>query len=250
MSRFTFASLFAGFLFLMGVSLTPAQDRVREAREVESFTGIALSVPGTLHLRQGEPRSVEVEAPTDVLEHVETTVEGGTLKIRDERDPDGFLDVLFGDGGADIEEKVEAYVTVPTVDGIALAGAGTVLGETPIEASSLDLSNAGSGDMRLEVQVQALEVESAGSGTFDLTGTADRVDMQSAGSGTVEAIDLTVETADVQMAGSGDMRLHVVDSLSAEIIGSGDIEHRGSPTIETSLIGSGEVRAVEEEGGP
>lgn len=245
MSRFAIPLLFATLLFLTSVSSAPAQDRVREAREVESFTEVALSVPGTLHVRQGEPRSVEVKASTDVLEHVETTVEGGTLKIRDERDRDGFLKFLFGDGDAEIENEIEAYVTVPTVEGVSLAGAGTVIGETPIEASSLNLSSAGSGDMRLEVNVQALEIENAGAGTFTLEGTADRAEVQSAGAGTVEALDLTTETADVEIAGSGDIRLHVTDNLSVDIIGSGNVEHRGSPTIETSMIGSGEVRSVE-----
>ncbi len=245
MSRFTFALLFASLLLLTSVTLTPAQDRVREAREVEAFTEVALSVPGTLRVRQGEPRSVEVEASSDVLEHVETTVEGGTLKIRDERDRDGFLKFLFGDGNAEIENEIGARVTVPTIEGVSLAGAGTVIGETPIEAASLDLSSAGSGDMRLAVQVQALEVESAGAGTFALEGTADRVEVQSAGAGTVEALDLTTETATIEIAGSGDIRLHVTDNLSADIIGAGDVEHRGSPTIETSMIGSGEVRSAE-----
>lgn len=246
MSRLASVLLFA-CLLLMGAAPTAAQDRAREARTVEAFTEVALSVPGTLYLRQGEPRSVEVKASADVLEYVETTVEGGTLKIRDERDNDGFLDLLFGGGGgSDIEEQVEVYVTVPTVEGISLAGAGEVIGETPIEASSLDLNNAGSGDVQLEVRVEKLEIESAGAGTFALKGTADRVEVSSAGSGTLEAIDLVTGTAEIQIAGSGDIRLDVTDRLSAEIIGSGNIEHRGSPTIETSTIGSGDVRSVKE----
>lgn len=243
MSRLAFVLLFA-CLVQMGAAPTAAQDR--EVREVDAFTEVALSVPGTLSLRQGEPRSVEVKASADVLEHIETTVEGGTLKIRDERDNDGVMGFLFGSGGdADIEEKVEVYVTAPTIEGISLAGAGTVVGETPIEASSLDLSSAGSGDVQLELRVERLEIESAGAGTFRLTGTANRVEVSSAGSGTVEALDLVTETAEIEIAGAGSIRLHVTDRLSADIIGSGDIEHRGSPTIETSVIGSGEVRSVE-----
>ena len=237
--------LFASILFLADVSWAHAQDRTQETREVVSFTEVALSMPGTLHLRQGTPRSVDVKAPADVLKHVETTVENGTLKIRDERAPAGFLESLFGGGGAETEEEIEAYVTVPTVEGVSLAGAGTVVGETPIEASSLDLRSAGSGDMQLAIRVQELEVESAGASTFDLKGTADEVAVAGAGAGTVEAIDLTTKTAEVEVAGAGDVRLHVTDRLSVDIIGAGDIEHRGSPDIETNIIGSGEVRSVE-----
>lgn len=216
------------------------QDRVRETREVSAFTKIALNIPGTLHLRQGDAQSVEVEATRWVLEHLETVVEDGRLKIRDESN---FFENMFGDDGEGGE--IDVYVTASTIETVSIAGAGAVVGETPIESASLALENAGSGSVDLEVSTSDLRTSIAGSGTIRVRGTADEVNVRIAGSGTIDGLDLTTATADIQVAGSGDTRLHVTDRLSAQIMGAGDVEYRGSPSIDKSILGSGDVRSVE-----
>ena len=233
------------FLLVVFLGLTIAvpatgQDRVRETREVPAFTKVALSVPGTLHLRQGDTRSVEVEAVPKVLDHLETTVEGSRLKIRDESN---FFEDVFGDDGEGGE--IDVYVTAPTIEAVSIAGSGAIVGETPIESSSLALENAGSGSVDLEVSTSRLRTSIAGSGTIRVRGTADEVNVRIAGSGTIDGLDLTTASADIQVAGSGDTRLHVTDRLSVQIMGSGDVEYRGSPAIDRSILGSGDVRPVE-----
>jgi hypothetical protein len=240
MARLRWFSFLGVLLFLLGGTSSPAQDRVREARTVEAFTEVALSVPATLHLRQGEPRSVEIEATKRVLDRIETAVENGRLKIRD---ASNFFERMFDD---EEDGTVDVYVTAPTIEGISLAGSGRVEGETPIESASLALENAGSGAMDLAVTTTDLRVSVAGSGTFDLRGTAESVTVQIAGSGTIRGADLTTATAEISVAGSGDTYLRVTDRLSAKIMGSGDVVYRGTPSVDTSILGSGEVRSAEE----
>lgn len=230
----------AALLLLVTAASALAQDRVRETREVRTFTEVGLSVPGTLHLRQGDAQSVEVEATRKVLDHLETTVEDGRLKIRDEANA---LERMFDDG----QEwgEIDVYVTAPTIEVVSIAGSGSIVGETPLEASSLALENAGSGDIDVEVATSDLRTSIAGSGTIRVRGTAEDVRVQIAGSGTVDGLDLRTATADVKVAGSGDTRLHVTDQLSVQIMGSGDVTYRGSPSIDTSILGSGDVRPAE-----
>jgi hypothetical protein len=240
MQRTIAFALLVGLVVLAVARPAAAQDRVREAREMPAFTKVALSVPGTLHLRQGDARSVEVVATREVLDHLVTVVEDGRLKIRDESN---VLERMF-DGGE--WEEVDVYVTASTVEAVALAGSGTVVGETPIEGPTLSLENAGSGEMDLEVTTSTLRASIAGSGAIRVRGTADEVSVRVAGSGTVDGLDLRAATADVQVAGSGDTRLHVTDRLSAQIMGSGDVAYRGAPSIEESILGSGAVRPADE----
>jgi len=238
MSRVFSALLLTSLAVLIGAQTALAQDRVRESRTVAAFTEVGFSVPGTVHLRQGDTHSVAVEAPQRVLDHLETTVEDDRPKIRDESN---FFESMF-DGSI---EAVDVYVTVPTIETVSLAGSGTVVGETPIENPSLSLENAGSGTIDLEASTSDLQIGIAGSGTLRLRGTADDVEVKIAGSGTVRALDLTTKTADVQVTGSGDTRLHATEELAVKIMGSGDVVYRGSPSIDTSILGSGEVRSAE-----
>lgn len=240
MTRYLVLLLLAGLL--IGSALpAAAQERTRETRSVDAFTEVALSVPATLHLRQGTPRAVEVEAAPTVLEHLETTVDGDQLEIRD---TSNWFDRMFG-GDRDWG-PIDVYVTAPTYEAVALAGSGAVVGETPLEGERLALENAGSGRLTLEVAVRDLTVSIAGSGTAELRGTAETVAVEIAGSGTVEGLDLRTATATVDVAGSGDTHLHVTDRLSATLMGSGDVTYRGSPTTDTSILGSGRVRAASE----
>lgn len=225
------------------VHTATAQDRTRQARTVDSFTEVSFEVPGTLHLRQGDARSVEVEAPQEVLDRLETTVEGGTLKIRSE-DDDGIFDWFGADDDLDSDE-MDVYVTASTIEKIRLAGSGRIVGETRIESESLTLSVAGSGNLELEVATQRLEVSVAGSGDCMLRGRADALDTDIAGSGDIRAVDLEVRTAEVRIAGSGDAELHVTDRLEARIVGSGDVRYRGRPEIDVNSLGSGEVSPIE-----
>ena len=215
---------------------------VRQTKEVASFTELGFSVPGTVHLRQGESRSVEVEGAAAVLEQVEVRVENGTLHIRAKEA--GGWGRWFG-GGADIEGRIDAYVTVPTIERLSVAGAGDIVGETPIAASTLVLRGAGSGGFDLEIDAEEVEVQNAGSGTTRLRGRAGSVAVKVAGSGDVDATDLETARAEIRVAGVGNTSLHVTDRLSAEVMGAGRVRYRGTPTVDRRVVGRGTIEAIE-----
>ena len=220
-----------------------AQDRVRESRSVATFTDIEYGIPGTLHVRQGDASSVEINAPQKVLDRIESAVVGGTLEISDKNES-GLFDRLFGDNGFDTDQ-IDVYVSASTIRNLTLAGSGRVVGETQIESESLSLNVAGSGRMDLDLDAEDLSIRVAGSGECVVRGQANALDVTIAGSGDLWAVDLEAQRAEVRIAGSGDAELNVVDHLSAEIFGSGNVRYRGRPTIETSTIGSGEVGPIE-----
>lgn len=218
---------FLTLLLILFVSATlpaTAQDRERQQREVETFSKVSFSVPGTLHLRQGTEHALAIEAAPDVLEKIETTTDDETLEIGSEGQS-SWLSWLFnsesGLNGAD----VDVYVTAPAFEEINLAGSGDILGETPLKGDSLVFDLAGSGSLDLDVDVQRLEIEIAGSGRTHFRGQ--------------------VGTAKVSIAGSGDVELPVVEELSVSIAGSGDVQYEGDPEVDSSISGSGSVRAKE-----
>jgi len=232
---------------LAGPSSASAQDVPRQTRSVDAFTQVALAVPGTLHLRQGETQSVELQAPDEGLDRIESVVEGNQLTIRSGTDDglSGLFDWLTGDTAHDAP-SIDVYVTMPAVEGLTVAGSGDIVAETPIESDDLEVDIAGSGGIDSEVAVTRLTINIAGSGDATLSGRADEVGVEIAGSGDVQASDLEVATAEVSTTGSGDTALHVTDRLSARIVGSGDVRYRGDPTVETSIVGSGNVNPLSE----
>jgi hypothetical protein len=65
-----------------------------------------------------------------------------------------------------------------------------------------------------------------------------------AGSGKVQANDLRSQSAEVRLAGSGDMTIWVVEDLTVRILGNGDIRYYGSPSISQTILGSGNVTSL------
>lgn len=234
--------LLAGLLWIP-LCVASAQDPAQETRSVDSFTEVEFSVPGTLHIRQGDAESIEVQAPERILDRLVTTVEEDALEIRSKSEDDLF-DGWFGDDDLD-GGVIEVYVTVSRVEAISVAGSGEIVGETPIESGSLALNVAGSGDLNLEVNTTHLDVRVAGSGTSTLRGTTDAINTDTAGSGDIRAAGLKAQTAEVRIAGSGNADLQVAERLDAQILGSGDVQYRGQPEVELSSLGSGKVRPIE-----
>lgn len=220
-----------------------AQDRVREARSVEAFTAVAFHVPGTLHLRQGDARSVEIEAPQKVLDEFEAAVENGTLKLPVDQDT-GIFDGLFGDDKS-YDAEVNVYVTAPAIESASLTGSGEIVGENQIEAEAFALNMAGSGRTTLDVSTDRLDVQVAGSGTTTLRGRTGALSVNIAGSGDLRAAELETQTTEVNIAGSGDVDVHVTEQLEASIFGSGDVGYRGRPAVSTNIMGSGNVNAID-----
>lgn len=227
----TLSLLAAGAAFaLFSTKIVPSGKVATEAREARAFTGVAVSIPATVVLRQGEPASVSVEADDNLLPEVETVVEGGTLKIRYKRS----LDIP---GRA----TLRVLVVSPTIESLSLAGSGDILAEA-LRSKSLSISVAGSGDVKIaKLEAESLTASISGSGDVKVAGKVTTLTANIAGSGDFEAARLESARAKVSIAGSGDATLWVRESLGVSCVGSGDVRYVGDPVVKSSIVGSGSV---------
>ena len=217
-----------------------AQDR--EIREVDPFTQIGFAISGTLYISEGQDHSVEVVGTAEELEHVETVVENGRLRIRGSQDS-GWLSWFWSSSRRSVSADV--YVSLPSLEGVSIAGSGDVIGETPFSADAFSVEIAGSGNTQLELDANSVTVRIAGSGTASLSGSSETLKADIAGSGNVRASGMNVATAEVNIAGSGDCYVYARELVKANIMGSGDVIYRGDPQVDSTVMGSGRVRAAD-----
>jgi hypothetical protein len=260
-------------LSLCVVFLAGAQ--TKETRNVGTFTKIAFRVPGKLYLRQGSPQKVVIEGKKDVLQEIETDVDGNRLVIEKEGD-----DWNWGS-----DDQVNVYITVKDIEGLSVGGSGDLIGETKIIANNIDLNVSGSGNMKVEVEASGdmesdvsgsgnIELEGkcknfnsdvsgsgkvimsltasgdaefgvSGSGKIEASGSASRVKTSISGSGKVLAGNLETNSCEVRITGSGDVEINVKNELDANITGSGSVRYKGNPSkINSHSSGSGHVRKM------
>lgn len=182
-----------------------------QERSVDDFSRVRALGSIDVVITQGSKTRVEVEAPKNELERIETVVDDGTLSIRKKTS----LGVRWGGG------RTVVRVTVPTLASV---------------------SSSGSGDVQIDgLDGERLELETLGSGDAEVTGRIESLVLESTGSGDVEAAELRVQQATISMTGSGDVDLHVSETVDGSATGSGDLRVRGGASCNVSRTGSGDV---------
>jgi Putative auto-transporter adhesin, head GIN domain len=265
--------IFLLFIALLSFAFGFAQ--TKETRSVDTFNKISFRTSGKLYLRQGSPQKIELEGSKELLDEMETKVEGGKLIIGKKEK----WNWSWGD------DKITAYVTVKDINAISVSGSGDVVGETKIITSDIDLKVSGSGNLQIEVEASGeMEADVSGSGKIDLKGTCQSFDSDISGSGRVvmnasikeratfgisgsgkieatgvakdvkavitgsgklATADLEVEKCEVRITGSGDVKINVKSELDANITGSGSVMYKGNPNhVNSHASGSGHVKKM------
>ena len=204
-------------------------DTTTQTRQVEGFTGVALSGKATLTVTQGGSFSVSVTTDSGLQKHIETSVHGSTLHI----------DQNYSIAGS--PPDVTVAVTLPRLDELEVSGSSSTTVKE-VRGESLHVSLSGSGDIRIDARVKTLAVDVSGSGDLVLEGSAGSAQVTISGSGTVTGADLKADTAHISVLGSGDVTLRVAHTLDANVAGSGDINYYGNPAVSSDIAGSGRVR--------
>ena len=101
---------------------------------------------------------------------------------------------------------------------------------------------AGSGKARIaDLDAKSLDLTIAGSGNFEASGRVDQLDLTIAGSGKADMAGLQAGGADITVAGSGDAEFASDGKVEASIMGSGTVTVNGRADCTVSSMGSGEL---------
>jgi hypothetical protein len=220
------------FLFAC-VQMAPGQLK-KEERKVETFTSVDLSISANVYLTQENTQKVVVEASESDLKEVVTEVKNGHLKIK----TDSWHAHL---------RDVNIYISMASLEGIALSGSGNIVADGDFKTGSLELAISGSGNIKLP-KLTATKVEAAisGSGNIQLAGPgkAEKLEAAISGSGDFNAENFEVEKVEVAISGSGNARVNASEHIEAHVSGSGDIFYKGNGMTDIRISGSGKARKI------
>lgn len=220
----------------MGLFMASTVQAEDEIRDVSSFSEISLRIPATVHLEQGSPQSVRIEAKQSTLEDIITEVNGSKLIIR--FPGKSIFQRNYKPG------KIDIYITVPDVNGLGVSGSGDILADE-IKARIIDLAVSGSGNIEID-DLTSDKVKGAisGSGNIQIEGdgVANELSVSISGSGNFKAEEFEAEDVTVSTSGSGNCTVRSNGSVKARIAGSGSVYYKGNPTVDASVAGSGRVK--------
>lgn len=213
-----------------------------EVRETKAFERIHLIGTPTLYYTQGDTISVRVEAPKDMLEYVETEVNGNCLIVRMKNEAGSVIkQIAFHD-----TDNIRIYVTSPDLIEATLSGSGDFISNGNLDTDNLKLELKGSGDMVFDdIICDHISTTLVGSGDVKVQQvTAQTSTIELVGSGDMNMGHNNVQRTGIMLKGSGDIKADFqnCDEVNCEIRGSGDISLTGSVHKFTQkVLGSGDL---------
>jgi Putative auto-transporter adhesin, head GIN domain len=184
-------------------------NRKTERREVAGFDRLLVEGAYRVEVASGSPPSLEVEADDNLLPLIRAEVEGGRLRVHNER-------------GMSTKEMPRLRLTVPDLREVELPGASE-FSLTGVKNESLKISVPGASKLRAEGETGRLEVALSGAGLIDAEG-------------------LRARQVKASCSGAGSISVHASETLDASVSGVGSINYSGNPaTVNRSVSGLGKI---------
>ena len=204
-----------------------------ETRSLEPFESIFSTTSMDIVLIQGDHFSARIDAENIHLEDIVTEVKNGRLTISLRKNY--FWNVL-----------AKIVITFPTLKSLHMSGTGNFISQSMIQSDELNIQLNSAGNIQLNlILVDKLTVRLYGTGDMQIGGSADDLDIRLSGSGDIEAFGLKTIRSKVEIQGSGNVRILVLEALDATVSGSGTISYKGKPLkARTSSSGPGGIIAI------
>ncbi|MBU0863564.1 MAG: DUF2807 domain-containing protein [Alphaproteobacteria bacterium] len=198
------------------------------------FTGVEVTGPDDVKIRQGDAFSISAKGPQAVLDELEIVLDGDVLSIGRKRE--GFSFSRRGDNG------VEIAITMPRLTTARLTGSGSVDADS-VDGDAVEVDLTGSGDLKIaKLTGKSAEINVSGSGDIEIDGGAiTSGELSITGSGDIDADGLVAQTLEVSVTGSGNVEAQATGTADVNILGSGDVTLGGGGKCSSRQLGSGSV---------
>ncbi|WP_448658635.1 GIN domain-containing protein [Sphingomonas sp. CJ99] len=218
------------------VAAPQAGGPVLERRVVLSgFDRLRVDGPWRVEVSTGTSPGAVVTGTRQAMETVQVRQEGGVLIVSPMRDARGGWpdDALSGDGPV-------IRVTVPTLDGATVIGAGSVAIDR-IGGARVQLVVNGPGTMAVgAVEADQLQATVIGTGRITMAGTARSARILSNGGGSIGGFPLVADEARVRSESSGTIELTARYRADVSGLGLGSVTIGGNP--ECRVTGPAPIR--------
>jgi hypothetical protein len=228
-------ALFIGISFTSCEKIKGKGDTVTESRSISGYSGISLSMSGSVYFTSGPDYSLEIQGQQNVLDRIITQVEGNNLVIK-----------LKNGINLGPHDPIRVYITAPGVNTLDISGSGDIYVDTPWTGTDLSANISGSGSITVSmIEAERFNANISGSGNIKvMAGTSGREDLKISGSGSIEMQYVEADDVYTTTSGSGDTYVQAMKLLEVTISGSGNVYYLGNPIINTHISGSGNIQRL------
>lgn len=183
------------------------------------FTEVEISSAFEFEIEQSSSYGISVTADDNIMEYVQVSQVGQTLKIGLGR---------FGPIGL---VTLRASVAMPELLGLTISGAtrGTISGFSSTE--DLDIGVSGASRVTGDITAGNVDFEISGASTIQLEGSASNMDATASGASHLNLDDFIVNNADVNLSGASSGTVNLDGRLDADLSGASNLWYIGEPMM-------------------
>jgi len=183
------------------------------------FTKVEISSAFEFEIQQSSSYNISVTADDNVMEYVQVSQDGQTLKI-------GLRTVTWLG-----PVTLRASVTMPQLSDLTVSGAsrGTVSDFSSTE--DLDITVSGASRVTGDITAGNADFDISGASTIQLEGSANDMVASVSGASRLNLDDFTVNNADVNFSGASSGTINLDGRLDADLSGASSLWYIGEPTM-------------------
>jgi hypothetical protein len=205
---------------------------VTETREVSGFDKVLLSGIGDVTLIQADQESLKIEAEDNVITHITTEVQDGTLHISFDRKT------------IVPTKPIKFTLTMKDIHSVESQGVSNVETEQ-INTDNLTVGISGTGNINIRnLKASQLTANISGAGNFTANGQVSDQKVTMSGAGNYDGEDLQSSTATVVISGLGRVVVWAADTLDVTISGTGGVDYYGNPQVNQQISGLGRLKQL------
>ncbi len=205
---------------------------VTEERPVGDFTAVRGSAGMDVFLTEGSENKVVVEADENLMEVIETSVEGHTLKITTDKSI-----------GRSKSKKV--HVTYIKLESVEASSGADVIGNSVIKNETLSLESSSGADLEVEILAKEVYINTSSGADLKVSGRAERLVADASSGSDLRARQLEVLSCKAEASSGASIEVTTKNEMEGNASSGGDIRYYGNPSDVSVRDGvSGNVRKM------
>ncbi len=202
------------------VGVRGSGDLVTKEYEFEDFAKVELANSFRAGITYADVFSVSLEVDDNILDLVEVTQDGDTLRLQLES------------GSSVFSATLEATITMPEVVSLDLSGASRATIAGFENADALEARLSGASRLQGGLDVTRLDLQLSGASRVSIEGGGTEADIDASGASTVDLEDFLLEIAHVTFSGATNGTVNVRDALGpVEVSGASHLRYVGTPSL-------------------
>lgn len=200
---------------------------ITETRTIkESFKKIEVNSGINLVVEQSENKSVTIEADDNIVSHVTTRVENGTL-------------IIDTDSGFNTHKTPTVVVKLPVISGIQASSGSNIKTNNRLVTENIvvNLDSGSSGEV--EVEADFIKIESQSGSSVDVSGIALKAEANSSSGSEIDADNLNTNEIYADASSGSSISVDPIVTLKAVASSGASVTYKTTPKTLTKEENSG-----------